>query len=328
MSNKHDTIYLNACQGILETGRKSTDRTGVGTTKVAGVSMRFLMKDGFPLLTSKFTPIRLIELEQRMFLNGITDNKFLSSQDVHIWDKFVGDNDELGPIYGAMWRSWPVQCAGGDSYVIDQVKDLMKGLADKPMSRRHVVTGWNPALLPVEGRSHAENVNAGLQALPPCHMVWQVHVFELTTEERHELLVTNCPGLILSAANRTDEQWAVIYDVHEVPRHGVSLQLYQRSADMFLGVPFNIASYSLLLHYIAHSLNMQPLEFIWNGGDCHIYDNHVDQMWEQIGREEAAPASPTITMNSARKELWDYHRDDFEIQGYNPMPAIKGKMAV
>lgn len=324
MSNKHDTIYLNACLGILETGRKSTDRTGVGTTKVAGVSMRFHMKDGFPLLTSKFTPIRLIELEQRMFLNGITDNKFLSSQDVHIWDKFVGDNDELGPIYGAMWRSWPVQCAGGDSYVIDQVKDLMKGLADKPMSRRHVVTGWNPALLPVEGRSHAENVNAGLQALPPCHMVWQVHVFELTVEERVELFDANLspPGW------KTVEKMVEVMDDHNVPRHGVSLQLYQRSADMFLGVPFNIASYSLLLHYIAHSLNMHPLEFIWNGGDCHIYDNHVDQMWEQIEREEDAPASPTILIHSAKKELWDYHRDDFEIQGYNSMPAIKGKMAV
>lgn len=121
MSNKHDTTYLNTCQGILETGRKSTDRTGTGTRKVAGVSMRFPMKDGFPLLSSKLTPMRLIELELRMFLNGITDNKFLSDQDVHIWDKFVGDNDELGPIYGAMWRAWPVQCASGDSYVIDQI---------------------------------------------------------------------------------------------------------------------------------------------------------------------------------------------------------------
>lgn len=318
--NPHDSQYLENCAGLLEYGRPSSDRTGTGTIKAPGLTMRFFMEHGFPLLSSKFVPFKMVARELEMFLKGITDNKFLSDKNIHIWDKFVGDNDELGPIYGAVWRG-----RGQESSFADQIQELMDNLRDNPMSRRHIVTGWIPDLLPIEGATHAENVNRGLQALPPCHTMWQVHCHELNFEERHALLPE---GLILTQEHKSEAQWAIIFDAHKVPKYGVSLQLYQRSADMFLGVPFNIASYSLLLHYIAHSLNMHPLEFIWNGGDCHIYDNHVDQMWEQIGREEEAPASPTILIHSPTKELWDYNRGDFEIQGYNPMPAIKGKMAV
>lgn len=323
--NQHDSLYLQTCEGLLEYGRPSSDRTGTGTTKAPGLNMRFFMEHGFPLFTSKFTAMRLIELELRMFLNGITDNRFLKHENVHIWDAFVGNDEQLGPIYGAMWREWTVMCQSGESFYVDQIADLMKGLREKPMSRRHIVTGWNPALLPVEGRSHAENVNAGLQALPPCHTMWQVHCHELSLEERWERFPK---GIILSADGKTEAQEHLICDAHNVPRYGVSLQLFQRSADMFLGVPFNVASYSLLLHYIAHSLNMVPHSFIWNGGDCHIYNNHVDQMNLQISREKDAPPSPQIRFKCAPKDLWDYTADDFEIVGYEHMGKIQGDVAV
>lgn len=324
--NKHDSLYLQTCQGLLEYGRPSSDRTGTGTTKAPGLNMRFFMQDGFPLLTSKFTGMRLIELELRMFLNGITDNNFLSSQNVHIWDAFANEKGELGPIYGAMWRNWPDIGEDGSCYQIDQIANLMQGLKDKPMSRRHIVTGWNPTLLPVEGRSHAENVNAGLQALPPCHTMWQVHCHELTVEEREEQHKLRNGSVLLGS--KTESFRHQVLDRLEVPKYGVSLQLFQRSADMFLGVPFNIASYSLLLHYIAHSLNMVPHSFIWNGGDCHIYNNHVEQMNLQISREKDAPPSPQIRFNCAPKDIWDYTADDFEIVGYEHMGKIQGDVAV
>lgn len=315
--NPHDAQYLENCSGLLEYGRPSTDRTGTGTTKAPGLNMRFFMEHGFPLLTSKFTPIRLIELELRAFLNGITDNMFLSSQNVHIWDAFTNKNNELGPVYGAVWRGLDT------AQPVDQLVALMENLKKNPMSRRHIVTGWVPELLPVEGRSHAENVDAGLQALPPCHTMWQVHCHELTLEERWERFPNG-----KNVRVKGEEQERIVLDAHNVPRHAVSLQLYQRSADMFLGVPFNIASYSLLLHYIAHSLNMVPYSFIWNGGDCHIYNNHVEQMNLQISRGLEAPASPTIKFNCGPKDIWDYTIDDFEIVGYEHMGSIKGDVAV
>lgn len=317
--NQHDSLYLQTCSGLLEYGRPSSDRTGTGTTKAPGLNMRFFMEHGFPLFTSKFTAMRLIELELRAFLNGITDNNFLKDQNVHIWDAFTNEDGELGPVYGAVWRGL------SPGQQVDQLTELMKNLREKPMSRRHIVTGWVPELLPVEGRSHADNVNAGLQALPPCHTMWQVHCHELSLEERWERFPK---GIILSADGKTEAQEHLICDAHNVPRYGVSLQLFQRSADMFLGVPFNVASYSLLLHYIAHSLNMVPHSFIWNGGDCHIYNNHVEQMNLQISREKDAPPSPQIRFNCAPKDIWDYTADDFEIVGYEHMGKIQGDVAV
>lgn len=321
--NQHDSQYLDLCSGLLhDWGRRSSDRTGTGTTKSAGLNMRFAMKDGFPLLTSKLVPMRLIELELRAFLNGITDNDWLFHQNVHIWDAFTNAQGQLGPIYGAVWRG-----TGQHTQCVDQLAELMKGLREQPTSRRHIVTGWIPELLPIEGRSHAENVDAGLQALPPCHTMWQVHCFELTAEERFNLAVA--PNFKGVRNDRTDDERVhLVCDGMKIPRYEVSLQLYQRSADMFLGVPFNIASYSLLLHYIAHSLNMVPGDFIWNGGDCHIYNNHEEQMNIQFDREAKAPASPTIKFNCAPKDIWDYTADDFEIIGYEHLGAIKGAVAV
>lgn len=225
--NNHDSLYLNTCDELLQYGRPSSDRTGTGTTKAPGLNMRFFMEHGFPLLTSKFTPIRLIELELRMFLNGITDNNFLKDQNVHIWDAFTNEDGELGPVYGAVWRDWPTGAYhDGQEVFVDQIAELMKGLREKPMSRRHIVTGWNPALLPIEGRSHAENVNAGLQALPPCHTMWQVHCHELTVEEREEQHKLRNGSVLMSS--KTESFRHQVLDRIGVPKYGVSLQLYQR----------------------------------------------------------------------------------------------------
>jgi thymidylate synthase len=324
--NKHDTMYLNTVNELLDNGRDSTDRTGTGTIKVPGMNMRFNMADDFPLLTSKYVPFRIVEREKRMFLNGITDNKFLTEEGINIWTPFANEKGELGPIYGAMWRRWPEMYGDGTSDEIDQIANLMTGLKNNPMSRRHVVTGWNPAVLPIEGRSHAENVNGGYQALPPCHTMWQVHCVELTVLER-EALHKEINGSILLGSDSESFRHQVL-DRIGIAKYGVSLQLFQRSADMFLGVPFNIASYSLLLHYIAHSLNMKPMEFIWNGGDCHIYKNHIAQVKEQIGRLGQAPRSPTLRIIGDSTDLWNYNNTNIDLDGYDPMPAIKGAMSV
>lgn len=322
MANSHDTEYLQTIKGLLDYGRPSSDRTGTGTIKAAGLSMRFHMDNDFPLLTSKFVPLKMIERENRMFMNGITNNDFLAREGINIWTPFANKSGELGPVYGAMWRRWP-----GVMRKIDQIEELMKGLREKPMSRRHIVTGWNPDFLPIEGYSHAENVDAGFQALPPCHTMWQVHVFELSLEERLELKPDGVSGVSLGIWKTEVELYRNL-DLLGVPKYGVSLQLFQRSADMFLGVPFNIASYSLILHYIAASLNMVPFEFIWNGGDCHIYNDHIEQMKEQLARIDDAPASPTLRIKNPKRDLWDYTIDDIELLDYHPMSAIKGKMSV
>lgn len=332
--NLHDSTYLNLCHDVAKYGRPSDDRTGTGTRKRTGLTARFPMSAGFPLLTTKFVSMKAIELELRMFLKGITDNDFLASEGINIWTPFANEDGYLGPIYGAMWRRWPGQgeahfsaAQGGWVHyeTVDQIDELMRGLVEKPTSRRHVVSGWNPALLPIEGQSHAENVNAELQALPPCHALWQVHLSPLTIAERWAKLPS---GLLLPAVVRNEEEDHKFCDAHGIPRYVADLSLYQRSADMFLGVPFNIASYSLLLHYICHSLNFEPGDFIWMGGDCHIYNNHVDQVNEQYSRMQAAPASPQIVMKNRRFDLWDYTADDFEIVGYNHMGKIAGQMSV
>lgn len=322
--NRFDTTYLEACRDILNNGRLSTDRTGVGTKKITGIQMRFDMRRQFPLLTTKKLPAKMISDELEFFLRGETNNQWLNDRGCHIWDAFVGDDKELGPIYGAQWRAWRGEGVGVE---VDQVGELIENLRKNPMSRRHIVSGWNPALLPVEGRKHAENVNAGLQALPPCHALWQVHCVELTVEERREL----CEDMgIQFGASQADDEITEVADNNGIPKHGASLQLYQRSADMFLGVPFNIASYGMLLLRICRMVNMTPMEFIWSGGDCHIYTNHFSQVREQISRLEDAPDSPTLRIRDDVfvTDLSDFTWDDFILENYNPMPHIKGEMAV
>lgn len=319
--NPHDSEYLNTCKAILEYGRMEKEvRTDVGRIRLPGQQMNFEMADGFPLLTSAQKSFKMIQAELEMFLIGETNNKFLLDKGIRIWEKNEGSGHSLGPMYGAMWRGLhPKQ-------PIDQLKKLMHDLANDPYSSRHVVTAWVPELLPTFGSDYVANVAAGKQCLPPCHALWQVHCFRLTLEERLEIRVKR--GFAgFDTAGESEEELTKMLDALKIPRVGATLQMYQRSADMFLGVPFNIASYALLLEIICHSLNMHPLELIWQGGDCHIYENHVDQMKEQIARKSKAPESPTLHIHSFEKHPWLYEASDFEVRNYNPLPAIKGDMA-
>ena len=218
--------YLDLLQTILDTGTRKSDRTGTGTISLFGHQMRFDLSQGFPAVTTKKLHFKSIIHELLWFLSGDTNIRYLNDNGVRIWDEWATDEGELGPVYGAQWRNW----VAADGSHIDQVERLLQDLRKRPDSRRHIISAWNPALLPDESRSPQENAAAGLQALPPCHTMFQFHV----------------------ADGR------------------LSCQLYQRSADVFLGVPFNIASYSLLTMMVAQVVGLEPGDFIHTFGDVHI----------------------------------------------------------
>lgn len=324
--NINDSIYLGTLNHVLLSGKRRIDRTGTGTTSLFGQQMRFDLTPTFPLLTSKKVHWPSVVHELLWFLKGDTNIKYLNDNGVKIWDAWADENGDLGPVYGAQWRDW--ECPGV-GLRIDQIADLVCNLKNDPFSRRHIVSAWNPAVLPDPDDSPQANASRGLQALPPCHTMFQFYVEELTVEERMEMAPqygfkfgpTEDGHLNADAVSKA-------MDVAGVPRLGLSCQLYQRSADMFLGVPFNIASYSLLTHLVAKTVGMYPMEFVWSGGDCHIYSNHVEQVKEQIDRREAAPESPRIWIKNKRDSLEDYTFDDIELIGYNPMPAIKAPISV
>jgi thymidylate synthase len=274
--------YLKFLRDILEQGVRKSDRTGTGTISLFGYQMRFDLSQGFPAVTTKKLHLRSIIHELLWFLRGDTNIRYLNENGVTIWDEWADENGDLGPVYGAQWRSWPAP----DGSTIDQVSILLDDLRSRPDSRRHIISGWNPAVLPDESVSPGDNARAGRQALPPCHTLFQFHV----------------------ADGR------------------LSCQLYQRSADAFLGVPFNIASYALMTMMIAQVTDLEPGEFIHTFGDAHIYLNHLDQVHTQLQREPFRP--PTMRLNPAVKSLFDFTYDDFELVGYESHPAIRAPIAV
>jgi thymidylate synthase len=261
--------YLDLLRMVRERGVKRGDRTGTGTLSLFGHQMRFDLQQGFPLLTTKKLYLKSIVHELLWFLSGETNIAYLKANGVSIWDEWADQNGDLGPVYGAQWRSWPTPDGG----VIDQIAEVERALKTDPNSRRHIVTAWNPADLP-------------RMALAPCHCLFQFYV-----AEGH-----------------------------------LSCQLYQRSADVFLGVPFNIASYALLTMMMAQVTNLQPGEFIHTFGDVHLYLNHIDQADEQL-RREPRPL-PQMTLNPAVASIADFAYADFKLTGYQPHPAIKAPIAV
>jgi thymidylate synthase len=274
--------YLNLLQDILDRGSRKSDRTGTGTISLFGYQMRFDLSQGFPAVTTKKLHLKSIVHELLWFLSGDTNTRYLNDNGVTIWDDWATEEGELGPVYGSQWRDWITP----DGRHIDQVTQLLSDLKSRPNSRRHIVSAWNPAVLPDESLSPRENVAAGLQALPPCHTMFQFHV-----------------------ANGR-----------------LSCQMYQRSADVFLGVPFNIASYALLTMMIAQVTGLEPGDFVHTFGDVHIYLNHMDQVQIQLSRKTFP--LPVMNLNPQRKDLFAFRYDDFELINYRCHPAIRAPIAV
>jgi thymidylate synthase len=277
-------VYLDLLRDVVENGLDKSDRTGVGTRSLFGRQIRFDLRAGFPLLTTKRIHTRSVIHELLWFLSGSTDNRALNEQGVSIWDEWAAEDGGLGPIYGAQWRSW----ACPDGRVIDQLATLIATIRARPDSRRLVVSAWNPADLPDETQSPQENVRAGRMALAPCHCLFQFYVSD----------------------------------------GRLSCQLYQRSADLFIGVPFNIASYALLTHLIAQQCDLEVGDFIHTFGDLHLYRNHLtaDIVHAQLAR---APQSlPILSLKRRPASLFDYRFEDIEIAGYAPHPAIRAPIAV
>ena len=261
--------YLDLMKDILDHGSRKTDRTGTGTLSVFGRQLRFDLSAGFPLITTKKLHLRSIIYELLWFLKGDTNIKYLKDNGVTIWDEWADENGELGPVYGHQWRSWPAP----DGRSIDQITQVLNQIRQKPDSRRHIVTAWNPA-------------EVDKMALPPCHALFQFYVAD----------------------------------------GKLSCQLYQRSADYFLGVPFNIASYALLTYMFAQQCDLLPGEFVWTGGDVHLYTNHLDQASLQLSRQPYP--QPQLKIKRKPPSIFDYQFEDFEIVNYQAHPSIKAPIAV
>jgi len=261
--------YLNLLKHVLQNGTEKSDRTGTGTLSVFGYQMRFDLRSGFPLMTTKKLHLKSIIYELLWFLNGDTNIKYLNDHNVHIWNEWADKEGDLGHIYGFQWRSWPDYKGGS----IDQIEEVIRSIKNNPDSRRHIVSAWNVADL--------KNM-----ALPPCHVLFQFYV----------------------AGGK------------------LSCQLYQRSADIFLGVPFNIASYSLLLLMIAQVTGLEPGEFVHTFGDAHIYKNHIEQVKLQL--ERVPKPLPLMNLNPSVKSIHGFSFEDFTLDGYDPHPHIKGAISV
>lgn len=274
--------YLDLMRLVRDHGVKKEDRTGTGTVSIFGHQMRFDLQQGFPLVTTKKCHLKSIIHELLWFIAGDTNTKYLTDNGVRIWNEWATEEGDLGPVYGAQWRSWPSQ----DGNTIDQLSQLIEQIKTKPDSRRLIISAWNPALLPDEGIAPQENVRQGKMALPPCHTLFQFYVSE----------------------------------------GKLSCQLYQRSADVFLGVPFNIASYALFTMMIAQVCGLRPGDFVHTFGDAHLYLNHLEQVETQLAREPKA--LPTLKINPQVKNVFDFCFEDFELLDYHAHPHISAPISV
>jgi thymidylate synthase len=261
--------YLDLMRQVRDHGHRKDDRTGTGTLSIFGHQMRFDLADGFPLVTTKKLHLRSIVYELLWFIRGDTNVQYLRDNKVTIWDEWADAEGDLGPVYGAQWRSWPAR----DGSAIDQLADVISRIRSNPDSRRLIVTAWNPA-------------DVDRMALPPCHCLFQFYVAE----------------------------------------GRLSCQLYQRSADIFLGVPFNIASYALLTHMIAQVTGLKPGTFVHTLGDAHLYLNHLDQADEQMKREPLP--LPRLVITRDVRSIDDFRFEDFEIVNYRSHPHIAAPVAV
>lgn len=310
--------YKKLVREIQTNGVSKGDRTGTGTKSIFGYQMRFDLEKGFPLVTVKKTHWPSVVHELLWFLKGDTNIKYLQENRVRIWDEWADVNGDLGPVYGKQWVAWENEVVkySGEKYdgePINQIQNVIDTLTTNPNSRRMIVSAWNVAALP-------------FMALEPCHAFFQFYTEPMKPFERAEYVKKHN---LINDINEHENEYENIMDEMDalgVPKYRLSLQLYQRSADTFLGVPFNIASYSLLLQMIAQCVGMVPSEFIWTGGDCHLYDNHEEQVKELLKREPKK--LPSVKLNPDIKNIFDFKFEDIELVDYDPHPLIKGKVAV
>ena len=308
MQNNLDKKYQQLLSDIIEFGVEKKDRTGTGTISEFGHQIRHKMSEGFPILTTKKMAWKQIVSELLWFLTGQTNIAFLHKHNNHIWDgdyeKSGRTDGELGPIYGKQWRKWD-----GKNGRIDQIDDLVIELKTNPDSRRLIVSAWNVGEL-------------DQMVLPPCHYGFQVWTRELNHNERINLCLQLKPETKFAAHVETNE---TLMDDWNIPKRAISLMWNQRSVDTFLGLPFNIASYGLLLHILANEVNMIPDELIGNLGDTHLYSNHIEQAKEQIGRTSFD--LPTLKTDVKIDGICCATPDDFVLEGYQYHPTIKAPLS-
>jgi len=308
--NTLDKKYQQLLSDIIAFGVEKKDRTETGTISEFGHQIRHKMSEGFPLLTTKKMAWKQIVSELLWFLTGQTNIAFLHKHNNHIWDgdyKKSGRTDgELGPIYGKQWRQWK-----GENGKIDQIDNLVRELKTNPDSRRLMVSAWNVGEL-------------DQMVLPPCHYGFQVYTRELSLEERHKLAL---PIWKEKYGNLSDMMVPTNVDntPYKIPTRAISLMWNQRSVDTFLGLPFNIASYGLLLHIIANEVDMMPDELIGNLGDTHLYLNHIEQAKEQISRESFD--LPKLKTDAKMDGICCNVPDDFKLIGYQSHPTIKAPLS-
>lgn len=274
--------YLDLMRHVRDHGVRKDDRTGTGTLSVFGYQMRFNLSEGFPLVTTKKCHVRSIIHELLWFLRGETNIGYLQENGVRIWNDWATEAGELGPVYGAQWRAWPMH----DGRALDQISEVIEQIKRKPHSRRLLVSAWNPEYLPDESVPPHENAAQGKMALPPCHTLFQFYVLE----------------------------------------GKLSCQLYQRSADIFLGVPFNIASYALLTLMVAQVTGLEPGDFVHTFGDAHLYLNHLEQVETQLAREPLP--LPQMRLNPEVTDIFDFKFEDFELVNYRSHAHISAPIAI
>jgi thymidylate synthase len=315
MANQLDKKYQQLLSDIITFGVEKKDRTGTGTISEFGHQIRHKMSEGFPLLTTKKMAWKQVVSELLWFLTGQTNIAFLHKHNNHIWDgdyeKSGRTDGDLGPIYGKQWRKWD-----GKNGRIDQIDDLVRELKTNPDSRRLMVSAWNVGEL-------------DQMVLPPCHYGFQVYTRELDWKERVEIARNILDKEIFSEYGNLSPFTTPIItywlNKYNIPKRTISLMWNQRSVDTFLGLPFNIASYGLLLHIIANEVNMVPDELIGNLGDTHLYLNHIEQAKEQISRESFD--LPTLKTNAKMDGICCNVPDDFVLEGYQYHPTIKAPLS-
>lgn len=341
--------YLALMQDILDNGVVKKDRTGVGTLSVFGRQLRFDLKEGFPLVTTKKVHLKSIIHELLWFLNGDTNVKYLQENGVKIWDAWANEEGDLGPVYGHQWREWRdckvVEChdvrrtqqlmqrgykyignmkEDGTTYLVyekahDQISKVIQQLREDPDSRRIIVSAWNVPDLDD-------------MALNPCHNYFQFYTTEMTLLERLDWYEVNEPEKFANAPliNHEDiddeEQLHETLDREGIPRRKLSCFYMMRSNDVALGKPFNIASYALLTHMVAQQVNMVPDELVYSGVDVHLYLNHIDQIKLQLTREPYP--LPKLVIKRKPESIFDYKYEDFEVVGYQSHPHIAMPVAV